>query len=159
MLAIPVLLKWAAHKGKVRVLRGVLLLTAVGGLAKWYLFVPGIGWWIVCDALFCTLIWSAMSTILPALIADIGDQHNLNSGQQSAGRFVALFTLVANLSGALAIMLAGLSINLSGFDAALGPNQSANSITNMRLILAGGTFIFSMLAWALVRYQIDENGK
>ena len=159
MLAIPVLLKFSARAGKIKVLRGVLLLTALGGIAKWFLFVPGIGWWIVFDALLCTLIWSAMSTIMPALIADMSDKHSEKSGQHSAGRFVALFTLVANVSGAIAILLAGVSINLSGFDAALGAHQTASSITNMRVILAAGTFVCSMLAWLLIRYQIDGNGK
>ncbi|KXI30500.1 hypothetical protein AX660_06385 [Paraglaciecola hydrolytica] len=159
MFAIPLLLRWSTRAGKIKVLRGVLLLTALGGLVKWFLFVPGIGLWIVFDALLCTLIWSAMSTVIPAIIADTSDQHSQRTGQHSEGRFVALFTLVANLSAGLAILLAGLSLNLSGFDADLGSHQSSDSLTIMRLILAGGTFTFSILAWALIRYQIDENNK
>lgn len=159
MLAIPLLLKWAARRDKFAVLRYVLLLSAVGGVAKWFLYVPGTGWWLILDALLCTAIWSAMSTLVPALIAEQSDHHSRHSGQSSHGKFVALFTLVANLSAVVAILLAGLSLNLIGFDASLGAQQSTTSLTSMRIILAGGTLIFALAGWALLRYQIDENHK
>ena len=159
MLAIPLLLKWAAHRDKLTVLRNVLLLSAIGGAAKWFLYVPGTGWWLILDALLCTAIWSAMSTILPALIADQSDNYSRHNKTLSHGKFVALFTLVSNFSAVLAILLAGLSLNLIGFDASLGAQQTASSITLMRIILAGGTLLFGLAGWALLRYQIDENHK
>lgn len=156
IVAIPILIKCAAQRDKLKVLQAVMLLTALGGLAKWYLYVPGSGLWLILDALLCTAVWSAMSTLVPAIIADISDQHSLNSGQAKEGRFVALFNLVSNFSSVLAILLAGLSLNLIGFDAAAGASQSSASIYSMRIILAGGTFICAVLAWGLLRYQIDR---
>lgn len=157
MLTIPPLIRWATYTGKAKVMQRVFLLTAIGGVMKWYLFVPGIGMWILIDALLCTLIWSAMATILPAMLADISDQHAHQTGLYQEGRFVALFTLVTNFSAALAILFAGLSLNLSGFDASLGAEQSAESITNMRLILSLGTCIFSLLGWWIVRSRLSAN--
>ena len=159
MLAIPLLLKWAARRDKFAVLRYVLLLSAAGGVAKWFLYVPGTGWWLILDALLCTAIWSAMSTLVPALVADQSDHHSRQGEPPEHGKFVALFTLVCNLSGVLAILLAGLCLNLIGFDAGLGAQQSVSTLTSMRIILAGGTLIFALVAWALLRDQIDENHK
>lgn len=151
MLAIPLLIRWAARVGKIKVMQGVFLLTAMGGIAKWFLFVPGIGNWILLDALLCTVIWSAMTTVLPAMLADLSDLHAAKTGLHQEGRFAALFTLVSNMAAALAILLAGLSLNLTGFDATLGGQQSMASVTNMRLILVVGTCLFSVLAWWVMR--------
>jgi glycoside/pentoside/hexuronide:cation symporter, GPH family len=157
MLAIPLLIRWAAFVGKSKVLQGVFLITALGGVLKWFLFVPGVGMWILVDAILGTLIWSAMTTILPAMLADISDKHTQKTGQQQEGRFVALFTLVTNLSAALAILIAGLCLNFSGFNAALGAEQTETSISNLRLILSLGTCFFSLAAWLIVRSGLHSN--
>ena len=154
MLAIPLLIKGAGRWGKERVLQWVFLLTLVAGLAKWYVFVPDIGAWLMLDALFGTVVWSAMACLIPAMIADISDRHFQQSGHAAEGRYVAVYMLVVNVSAALAVLAAGLSLNLTGFDAILGSQQSPASLTNMRLVLSLGTAAFSLLAWYLVRYHL-----
>jgi GPH family glycoside/pentoside/hexuronide:cation symporter len=157
MLAIPLLIRLSARLDKTKVLQGVFLLTALGGVIKWYIFVPDMGLWIIVDALFCTVVWSAMITLVPSMLADISDQHTQQSGRAEEGRFVALFTVVASLSGALAILLSGLCLNLSGFDAALGANQTDSSMTNLRVILAFGTCFFSLAAYFVIRLRLSVN--
>jgi Na+/melibiose symporter-like transporter len=157
MLAIPLLIRLSARLDKTKVLQGVFLLTALGGIIKWYIFVPDMGLWIIVDALFCTVVWSAMITLVPSMLADISDQHTQQSGRAEEGRFVALFTVVASLSGALAILLSGLCLNLSGFDAALGANQTDSSMTNLRVILAFGTCFFSLAAYFVIRLRLSVN--
>lgn len=157
MLAIPLVIREAMRFGKVRVLQSIFLITAVGGLLKWFLFVPGIGLWILLDAILCTAVWSVMTTILPAMLADISDKHAEKTGCYQEGRFVALFTLVVNMSGVLAILLSGLFLNLSGFDASMGANQSVQSITNLRLILALGTCGFAVAAYFIVASNMFKN--
>lgn len=157
MLAIPLLIRLAARMGKSRALQAVFLLTALGGLVKWYVFVPGMGLWILLDALLCTAVWSAMTTLIPAMLADMSDQHTQQTGQPQEGQVVALFTLVASLSAVLAVLLSGLCLNLSGFDAALGANQRSHSLTTLRFILALGTCFFALAAYFVLRYRVPLN--
>jgi GPH family glycoside/pentoside/hexuronide:cation symporter len=157
MLAIPLLVRWSAKQGNAKVLQGVFILTALGGVAKWFLFVPNIGMWLLLDAILCTVIWSAMSCVFPAMLAELSDDHSAKTRQYIEGRYVAIYTLVANYSAALAILLAGLCVTVSGFDASLGAEQSSSSLNVMRIILAGGTVLFSLLAWLILSIYLRKN--
>ena len=54
-------------------------------------------------------------------------------------------------------VLSGLTLSTTGFDAALGGQQSSASIFAMRLILAGGTLLFSLVSlWLVWRGQADK---
>ncbi|MDF0534872.1 MFS transporter [Shewanella sp. A32] len=146
--------------GAVGALGWVLVLTLLGGIAKWFLFVPNIGFWIVLDAVLCTSVWTAMTTLIPALNAGLSDAESRRRCQPTAGMFAAIYNSATSLASILALLASGAALNIIGFDAAAGGAQSASSITAMRFILAGGTVLFGILSlWCLHSYHIGLKDK
>jgi Na+/melibiose symporter-like transporter len=97
-----------------------------------------------------------MTMLIPSMMADLCDEDELQHGQRREGVFVAIHSWVTSLSAALALLLAGLSLNLIGFNAQLSAAQNPDSILAMRVILALGTMVFAFCSLLLVRrYHLD----
>jgi len=143
---------YAQKWGKKETLKWIFILTAIGGVAKWFIFNPSYPWLVLLDAVLCAPVWSAMTIIIPAMVADLADIDQAKTGHRREGIFVALHNWVNNFSGAGAIVLAGLSLNLIGFNAQLGAFQSQQSILSMRLILVLGTVFFALICLILLRF-------
>jgi Na+/melibiose symporter-like transporter len=159
LLSVPVLAKLSQRFGIWRVLVGVFSLNALGGLAKWLLFTPDIGYWLLLDALLCSPAWTAMVMLIPPLLTktsserksneanqkEVGCQKDAGQHESSAyGEVSGLYHWVVSGSGAIAMLLAGATLNWSGFSAALGGAQSEQTLMLLRLVLAGGTFACSL---------------
>ena len=159
LLSVPVLAKLSQRFGIWRVLVGVFSLNALGGLAKWLLFTPDIGYWLLLDALLCSPAWTAMVMLIPPLLTktssvsqqqeacqnEAGCQKEDGQNESSAyGEVSGLYHWVVSGSGAIAMLLAGATLNWSGFSAELGAAQSEQTLLLLRLVLAGGTFACSL---------------
>ncbi|WP_111977745.1 MFS transporter [Algibacillus agarilyticus] len=148
--SIPLIVKLSSHVGIPKALQIIFLLNALGGLIKWFLFVPEVRWLISLDALFCCLVWSAMGVLIPSLIAKICDEEQSKNNEDNKGLFISVQAWVLHVSSSLAIIASGYTLNLIGFDANLGAEQTEFSLQAMRYILSGGTILFSLLAWGLL---------
>lgn len=139
LLSVPVLAKLSQRYSIGTVLVWVFTLNAIGGLAKWLLFTPGVGYWLLLDALLCSPAWTAMVMLIPPLLAKPSSDQPMAFGQISG-----LHHWVVSMSGAVAMLLSGATLNWSGFSAALGAAQSEHSLLVLRLVLALGTFACSL---------------
>lgn len=156
LLTIPLIAKLSATYGKVNALKVIYLLTAVGGILKWFIFTPDVRWLLLLDAVFCTAIWTAMTMLIPSMLADLCDEDEVLHQQRREGLFVSIHTWVVNFSMAAALLLSGLLLNVIGFNASEHANQTDDSILLMRLILSLGTVFFSLLPLHFIRfYHID----
>lgn len=157
LLSIPLLSKLSASYGKVDTLKIVYWLTVCGGILKWFIFTPDSRWVIIFDAMFCTAVWTTMTMLIPSMLADLCDEDELEHDKRREGLFVSVHTWVVNISMALAVLIAGLCLNIIGFDATKQSAQTAGSIHSMRLILSLGTVFFSLLPLLFLQYyRIDE---
>ena len=158
LLSIPLISKLSANYGKVNTFRFIYWLTACGGVLKWFIFTPDTGWLIVIDAIFCTAVWTTMTMLIPSMLADLCDEDELAHNKRREGLFVSIHTWIVNISMALAVLIAGLSLNIIGFDAMKHSAQTSESIMYMRFILSVGTVLFSLLPLLLLRYyRIDAD--
>ncbi len=159
-VSVPLVNLLAKRTGKTRALGWILGLSVVGAIAKWFLFVPGIGWWIALDALLCTSVWTAMTTLVPVLNADLSDRHSALDKRPRAGMYAAVYNGVCALAAIMAMLLSGFALNAIGFDALQGQAQQAGTITAMRFILAAGTALFGVLSLLCLHYyRIDLKNK
>jgi glycoside/pentoside/hexuronide:cation symporter, GPH family len=150
MLAVPIILALVRALGRLQTLMIIYLVNALGGVAKWFLFVPDIGLWILVDALLCGAVWSAMVIVLPSMVADLAQGATLSRQRKYAASYAAIYGWALSLSGVGVWLCSGFTLSLIGFDATLGGHQPAQSLCYMRLILVLGTLVFSLLALALV---------
>lgn len=152
ILCIPLVTRLSFRRGKLAALQWIYILNAFGGVAKWFIFVPGAGAWIVLDAILCGAIWTAMVVLIPSMIADLNQQSRMNDSAGHAGIFASVHGWVLSVSGVLAMLGGGLILNLIGFDASKGATQTPSAIFDMRLILSGGTVFFSLLPLFVLHY-------
>lgn len=156
IISIPVIAKLSLSQGKIKALTLIYWLNGFGGFAKWFIFTPGTYWMLIFDAVLCVAIWSAMSMLIPSMLADLCDEDELLYQERREGLFVALHTWVVNISIALSLLISGLLLNLIGFNASNKAFQTDDSIFFMRIILSFGTVLFSLIPLLFLRnYAID----
>lgn len=150
-LSVPLVVWLARRYGRLNALVIIYLINTLGGVLKWFLFVPGAGLWITADALLCGSVWSAMVILLPSMIADLAQHQGQRSQTRCAGMFASIHGWVLSASAVVVLLLSGLTLSATGFDATLGGQQPPSALLLMRIILAGGTVLFSLMALMLVR--------
>jgi Na+/melibiose symporter-like transporter len=156
IIAIPMISKLSLSTGKIKALTFIYCLNAIGGIAKWFIYTPGTYWLLIFDALLCAAIWSAMTMLIPSMLADLCDEDELLHQQRREGLFVSIHTWVVNISLALSLLISGLLLNSIGFNANNQAFQTDDSIFLMRIILSFGTVIFSLIPLLLLRhYTVD----
>ena len=131
---------------------------ALGGIVKWFVFVPGQSpWWILLDPIFCGPIWVAIGMLMPSMLADICDEDELRSSQRREGMYGAIFSWITKTGVSLAFFGSGVALVLVGFNEELGGGQSDETFLWLRLILAGSVMITAGLsALILLAYPITE---
>lgn len=144
MAYVPVVTHLSYRVGKVQALRLILGLNAVGGLAKWFIYVPGAEWLLLLDAALCSAVWAAMVILVPSMIAD---RSSSTVGQHSkTGVYASVQSWVITLASVVVFLGSGLCLNLIGFESQLADNQPEGTLFAMRVILSAGTVGFSVLA-------------
>lgn len=140
---VPVLSHSQQRIGALRTLLWVFVLNTLGGAAKWWLFAPDAGHWVLLDALLCSAAWSAMIMLLPPLLRQA-------CGSATDPQVSALHHWLVSISAALAMILSGLGLKLLNFD----PHASTATLPWLRMMLSGGTVFCSVLAlWLLWQVQ------
>lgn len=152
LLTIPVLVKASDRFGKKRTLAAVYLISAFGGAAKWFIYTPGNEYWLVLDAFLGAWIWTAMSTIVPSLLADLCYLNRQKTGEFHDGVVVARHNWAMNLSLVFAFLLSGLVLKAIGFDSADRGDQPEGTLYFMRALLSAGSVIFSLLPLWIIRH-------
>lgn len=156
---VPVVTRLSYHWGKLQTLRLILVVNALGGLAKWFIYVPGTEWLVVFDAVLCSATWTAMAVLVPSMIADRSASAIRESLHCKAGVYASVQNLAITVATVMVLLGYGLCLNLVGFEAPLGGNQPEGTIFAMRVILSAGTIAFSVLALlALLHYRGGKTG-
>lgn len=158
IVSVPLIVYLARRFGRLQALSVIYLINALGGLLKWFVFVPDAGLWVVIDAVLCGTIWTAMVILIPSMIADLAHNEGLSMRNNRSGTYASIYAWCLSLSGVAVLIISGCTLSLIGFDAALGGQQDTSALLLMRVILSLGTIIFSLLAFILVkRWQADRS--
>lgn len=148
---IPLVVWGSARLGKRNALAVIYGLTAIGGVAKWFVFSPQHPWLLFLDPLLCGPIWVAVNMLLSSMLADICDEDELLCGQRREGTFGAIFSWMQKTAVSLSFLGASIALTLVGFDQKLGGAQSMETLRAMRFVLAGSTAIPPIIALVLLR--------
>lgn len=162
---------WLSNKyGKHKTLALAFVLVLVGAVGKWVLYTPGHGWsftlnlffwdpvrltinnnWkILIDPIFCGPVWIAINVLTPSMLADVCDDDELRHGLRREGVFGAIYSWIQKSGYSLAFFGAMVSLELTGFKAALGGAQTPGTFLGMRLILTVSTAIWAIAALAMI---------
>ena len=101
--------------------------------------------------------FGGLFTLMPAMVADVVDADELNTNERREGMYGSIFWWVVKLGMAAALAGGGFLLNATGFDVALGTEQSADTLFQMRIFDIFVPFAASAIAiWAVASYTITE---
>jgi GPH family glycoside/pentoside/hexuronide:cation symporter len=156
MLTIPVLNMLCRRIGKLKTLQITLLIGLFGALASFFLFNKNYPHLIFISQLLSAPVITGFWTITTSMKADVCDDDELNHGARREGMFGAIGNWFMKFSGALALLIAGVILQSTGFDRDLGANQLPEAILRMRILFALVPAAASCIALYLLKiYPLD----
>ncbi len=132
-------------------------LSMLGYAMKWVCYNPTHPLLVVLPAPLLAFGLGGLFTLMPSMVADVVDTDELRTRHRREGMFGSIFWWTVKLGMAAALAGGGYLLNATGFDVALGGEQSGRTIVLMRLCDAVIPILTSALAiWAVAAYPITE---
>ncbi len=155
---VIIFVTWLATKiGKRRAFFLATGVSMVGYALKWVCYNPDIPWLLLLPAPLMAFGLGGLFTIMPSMICDVVDADEINTHERREGMYGSIFWWVVKLGMAAALAAGGFLLNATGFDVALGGDQSENTIFLMRLFDAFIPCAASGVAiWAVATFSITE---
>jgi len=155
---VVVFITWVGTRiGKRRAFFVSTGVSIVGYGLKWICYNPDLPSLVVVPAPLLAFGLGGLFTLMPSMIADVVDTDELETHQRREGMFGSIFWWTVKLGMAAALLGGGYLLNATGFDVALGGDQSSRSIFLLRLCDAGIPMLTSAIAiWAVARFPITE---
>jgi GPH family glycoside/pentoside/hexuronide:cation symporter len=157
LFVIGIVTLLATRIGKRRAFYFSTGVSMVGYALKWFCYTPDNPWLVLIPAPLMAFGLAGLFTLMPSMVADVVDADELNTHERREGMYGSIFWWVVKLGQSAAILGGGLLLNATGFDVALGGEQTAEAIRLMRLSDALIPCIASAIAiWAIASYTITE---
>jgi len=155
---IIILITWLCPKyGKRRAFYVTTGISMLGYLLKWVCYTPDVPLLVLLPPILIAFGFGGLFTLMPAMVADVVDADELETHERREGMYGSIFWWVVKLGSAMALAVGGFLLNATGFDVALGGDQAAKTIFQMRLLDIGIPVATSAIAiWAIYTYPITE---
>jgi len=155
LLAVPLIVRLSRRIGKKHTFLLCTLTIAVGGVAKWFCYAPGAGWWLLLPSALMGPGLVAVMVLVPSMTADICDLDAAESGQRREGMFNSVLSWALKLALTGSILLANVVLHFVGWETALKAAQSEGTFFAMRIVFSGGTVVLAGLAAIFIyRYSV-----
>jgi GPH family glycoside/pentoside/hexuronide:cation symporter len=129
----------------------------LGYALKWFCYDPEVPLLLLLPAPLMAFGLGGLFTLMGAMMGEVCDMDELQTSERREGMYASIFWWVVKLGMAMALALGGVLLNVTGFDVALGGNQSEQTIFLMRLFDASVPFVASGVAiWIIYLYPITE---
>ncbi|MEN8255884.1 MAG: MFS transporter [Verrucomicrobiota bacterium] len=157
MALVPFIVKVSTKIGKKKTIMLFICVSIAGSLMKWWFYTPEYPWlaWLVAP--FLMLGFIAQSVMVNSMLPDIIDYDELRTHTRREGMFGAVYGWSWKLGISLALVVSGFLLSSTGYDADLGTQQLASTITKMRLLDIGVPILGCLAGLLLIRlYPLDE---
>lgn len=157
LAAIGIITLVGTKIGKRKAFYFAICMSIVGYALKWFCYTPTNPWLCLIPAPFMAFGLAGLFTLVPAMVADVVDADELNTGERREGMFGSIYWWVVKLGQSVAILGGGILLNVTGFDVELGGAQTEEAITLMRFFDAAIPCVASAIAiWAIASFSITE---
>ena len=128
-----------------------------GFALKWVCYTPESPMLMLIPSAFIAFGLGGLFTLMSSMVADVCDLDELETKQRREGMFGSIYWWVVKLGMAMALAAGGFLLNATGFDVALGGDQSENTIFLMRVFDVVIPMLASLIAiWLIAKYPITE---
>lgn len=147
---IPVYAALARKFGKKRGMMAVQLSAMAVFVSTWWLYTPEVRWLQVFASGLIAFTSAGFWMIYSSIQADVMDYDEMETGKRREGAFSACGSWIMKFGMAIAGWLTSEVLARIGFDAALGGNQSAQTIFTIRFLLAALPVAGLILAFVML---------
>jgi GPH family glycoside/pentoside/hexuronide:cation symporter len=152
---IPVYASIANRFGKRLAMMAVLVSSIVVFVATWWLYDPTKPWLQTFASGFIAFTQAGFWMLYGSIGADIIDYDEAETGKRREGAFTACGSWIMKFGQAIALTATGWLLKATGFDQALGANQTEQSLFWIRFLLAAIPVCGLVLGMiALMRYGL-----
>jgi GPH family glycoside/pentoside/hexuronide:cation symporter len=157
-LCVIPLTGWIATRiGKRRTFLITISLSIVGYALKWVGYNPEHPYWLLYAAPFVAFGTGSLFTLMGSMISDVCDYDELVTHQRREGVFGAIYWWMVKVGMALAGLLTGVLLKVSGFDQALGAGQGEKTLFLLRVFDVGVPLVTSAIAiFIIATYKLTE---
>lgn len=153
-LVIPIITRMSKKMGKKKAFIVSQLISIIGYVLFWFLFVPGKPYLFLFALPFHSFGIGSLFTIMMSMTADVCDLDELQTGQRREGVLGAVYWWMVKLGFGIAALLGGFILSIVGFDA---ENVTESAVTGMRMFytllpIAG---VIGAI-WIMKSYDITE---
>ena len=125
---------------------------------KWFCYNPDHPLLVILPAPLIAFGLGGLFTLMPSMMADVVDYDELKSGERREGMYGSIYWWVVKLGMTAALAGGGILLNATGFDVALGGDQTEQTIFLLRLFDAFVPVLASGFAiWAVATYGITQD--
>ena len=149
---------WISTKlGKKRTFLITISISLVGYALKWVGYNPDYPYLLLVAAPFVSFGIGSLFTVVSAMVADVCDYDELETGKRREGMYGAVYWWMVKLGMTVAGLLAGFLLNASGFDVALGSVQPVKTLFLLRVFDVGIPIVTSAIAILIIAtFDITE---
>jgi GPH family glycoside/pentoside/hexuronide:cation symporter len=147
----------SARIGKRRTFFIMTSLSLLGFAAKWFTYNPAHPYMLLLSAPLISFGIGSLFTVVGAMVADVCDLDELNSGERREGMYGAIYWWMVKLGMSMAGLVFGYLLTATGFNVALKGAQPANTLFLMRVFDCAIPLVASAVAiWAVMTYGLTE---
>jgi len=153
-LVIPIVARMSKAFGKKRAFIISQLISIIGYILFWFLFVPGKPYLFLFALPFHSFGIGSLFTIMMSMTADVCDLDELQTGKRREGVLGAVYWWMVKLGFGIAALLGGFILSVVGFEA---ENVTDSAVNGMRMF-----YTFLPIAgvvgaiWIMKHYDITE---
>jgi GPH family glycoside/pentoside/hexuronide:cation symporter len=157
LFVIP-LTGWIATRlGKRETFLITISLSIAGYAVKWVGYNPDHPYWLLFAAPLVAFGTGSLFTLMGSMISDVCDYDQLHTQQRREGVFGAIYWWMVKVGMALAGLLTGVLLKVSGFDVALKAGQADKTLFLLRVFDVGIPILTSIIALGIIAtYTITE---
>ncbi len=134
-----------------------LPLSIIGYALKWVGYNPQHPYLLLIAAPFISFGLGSLFTLVSSMVADVCDLDELTTETRREGMFGAIYWWMVKVGVAVSSFISGILLNLTGYNVALGLNQSVNTLLWMRLCDIGIPIVTTLVAiFIIMTFDITE---
>ncbi|MBU3661570.1 MAG: MFS transporter [Bacteroidetes bacterium] len=156
ILVIPIVSRMSKLMGKKKAFIISQLISIIGYILFWFLFVPGKPYLFIFALPFFSFGIGSLFTLMMSMTSDVIDIDELNTGKRREGIFGAIYWWMVKFGLAIAGLLSGLILSFVAFNSG-ADSQTAQSMFELRLFFSGIPILGTLIAiWVMKDYDVTE---
>lgn len=150
LCGIPVYATLSRRLGKKQGMMAVQLSAMAVFVATWWLYTPDVRWLQVFASGLIAFTSAGFWMIYGSITADVMDYDELETGKRREGAFSACGSWIMKFGMGIGGWVSSEILARTGFDAALGGNQTPHALFMIRILLAGIPIAGLVLAFVML---------